>query len=119
MASERFQRRIDRILDQLEDAADRRDWPAVRQGALILDEAYLEIFPTVREGDTEREVHSRIVASCVQRGAQWAQGGKGGPRGPRERGMRAAQGPGSGGYGPGPRECGTWKFLEEVSCYPN
>ena len=34
MASERFQRRIDRILDQLEDAADRRDWPAVRQGAL-------------------------------------------------------------------------------------
>ena len=36
MASERIQRRIDRILDQLEDAADRRDWPAVRQGALDL-----------------------------------------------------------------------------------
>ena len=36
MASERFQRRIDHILDQLEDAADRRDWPAVRQGALDL-----------------------------------------------------------------------------------
>ena len=36
MASERFQRRIDRILDQLEDAADRRDWPAVRLGALDL-----------------------------------------------------------------------------------
>ena len=36
MASERFQRRIDRILDQLEDAADRFDWPAVRQGALDL-----------------------------------------------------------------------------------
>ena len=36
MASERFQRRIDRILAQLEDAADRRDWPAVRQGALDL-----------------------------------------------------------------------------------
>ena len=34
MASERFQRPIDRILDQIEDAADRRDWPAVRQGAL-------------------------------------------------------------------------------------
>jgi len=31
MASERFQRPIDRILDQIEDAADRRDWPAVRQ----------------------------------------------------------------------------------------
>ena len=36
MSSERFQRRIDRILDQLEAAADRRDWPAVRQGALDL-----------------------------------------------------------------------------------
>ena len=36
MASERFQRRIDRILDQIEDAAARRDWPAVRQGALDL-----------------------------------------------------------------------------------
>jgi len=36
MASDRFQRRIDRILDQIEDAADHRDWPAVRQGALDL-----------------------------------------------------------------------------------
>ena len=36
MVSERFQRRIYRILDQLEDAADRRDWSAVRQGALDL-----------------------------------------------------------------------------------
>ena len=40
MPSERMQRRIDRILDQIEDAADRRDWAAVRQGAqdvLIFD----------------------------------------------------------------------------------
>ena len=36
MASERFKRRIDRILDQIEEAADRRDWAAVRQGALDL-----------------------------------------------------------------------------------
>jgi hypothetical protein len=36
MPSDRFQRRIDRILDQIEDAADIRDWPAVRQGALDL-----------------------------------------------------------------------------------
>ena len=36
MASERFRRRIDRILDQIEDAADRHDWAAVRQGALDL-----------------------------------------------------------------------------------
>ena len=36
MVSDRLQRRIYRILEQLEDAADRRDWPAVRQGALDL-----------------------------------------------------------------------------------
>ena len=36
MPSERFQRRIDRILDQIDDAADRRDRAAVRQGALDL-----------------------------------------------------------------------------------
>ena len=36
MPSDRFQRRIDRILDQIDDAADRRDWAAVRQGALDL-----------------------------------------------------------------------------------
>ena len=36
MAGEKFQRRIDRILDQIEDAVDRGDWVAVRQGALDL-----------------------------------------------------------------------------------
>ena len=36
MPSERFQRRIDRILDQIEGAADRCDWAAVRQGAMDL-----------------------------------------------------------------------------------
>ena len=36
MVNERLQRRTYRILDQIEDAADRRDWPAVRQGALDL-----------------------------------------------------------------------------------
>ncbi len=34
MVSERLQRRINRILDRLEDAADRCDWLTVRQGAL-------------------------------------------------------------------------------------
>jgi len=31
MASERFQRRIKRLLDQIEDAADARDWRKVLQ----------------------------------------------------------------------------------------
>ncbi len=46
----------------------------LKEAADILDDAYLEVFPEVREGDTEREVHSRIVQSCLRRGAQWAHG---------------------------------------------
>ncbi|MCH2506011.1 MAG: Xaa-Pro peptidase family protein [Dehalococcoidia bacterium] len=62
------------MMDQVRWIKTSGEVELLREGALILDEAYLEVFPTVREGDTEREVHSRIVASCVQRGAQWAHG---------------------------------------------
>ncbi len=46
----------------------------IREGARLLDEAYLEVFPTVRDGDTEREIHSRLIAACLRRGANWAHG---------------------------------------------
>lgn len=46
----------------------------IREAADILDEAYLEAFASLRPGETEREVHSRIVAGCIRRGAQWAHG---------------------------------------------
>lgn len=46
----------------------------IREAARLLDEAYLEVFPTVCEGDSEREVHSRLVAACLHRGASWAHG---------------------------------------------
>ncbi len=45
-----------------------------RLGADLLDDAFLEVFPTVRAGETERDVHSRIVYSCMRRGATWAHG---------------------------------------------
>ena len=47
---------------------------ALEAGARLLDEAYLEALPTVRPGDTERLVHSRIIESCLRRGANWAHG---------------------------------------------
>ena len=47
---------------------------ALEAGAQLLDEAYLEVLPTVRPGDTERQVHSRIIESCLRRGANWAHG---------------------------------------------
>jgi Xaa-Pro aminopeptidase len=46
----------------------------IKKAAEILDDAYLEVFPTIRDGDTEREIHSRIVKSCLQRGANWVHG---------------------------------------------
>ncbi|MFP6890428.1 MAG: Xaa-Pro peptidase family protein [Nitrospinota bacterium] len=46
----------------------------IRQAAAILDEAYLEVFAALREGDTEREIHARIVEGCIRRGAEWAHG---------------------------------------------
>ncbi|MQF69517.1 aminopeptidase P family protein [SAR202 cluster bacterium AD-804-J14_MRT_500m] len=44
------------------------------EAANLLDEAYLEVFAKVREGDTEREIHGRILESCIRRKAGWAHG---------------------------------------------
>jgi Xaa-Pro aminopeptidase len=46
----------------------------LRKGADLLDDAYLEVFPTIRAGESERDVHSRIIQSCLRRGANWAHG---------------------------------------------
>ena len=69
-----------RIVDSTE-LMDRVRWiktpaevAALEAGARLLDEAYLEVLPEVRPGDTERLVHSRIIESCLRRGANWAHG---------------------------------------------
>ena len=69
-----------RIVDSTE-LMDRVRWiktpgevAALEAGARLLDEAYLEVLPNVRPGDTERLVHSRIMESCLRRGANWAHG---------------------------------------------
>ncbi|MHC4684598.1 MAG: M24 family metallopeptidase [Planctomycetota bacterium] len=46
----------------------------LKKGADLLDGAYLEVFPTVRQGDTERAIHTRLISSCLRRGANWAHG---------------------------------------------
>ncbi len=40
----------------------------------LLDDVYLEIFPTIRPGESERDVHARIVESCIRQGFGWAHG---------------------------------------------
>ena len=46
----------------------------LENGANLLDEVYLEVLPSVRPGDTERDVHSRILEGCIRRGAGWVHG---------------------------------------------
>ena len=46
----------------------------IREAARILDEVYLEVFPTVRDGERECELHARLVAGCLAKGANWAHG---------------------------------------------
>ena len=46
----------------------------LRKAADIQDEAYLEVFSELREGDTEREIHARMVAACISRGCGFVHG---------------------------------------------
>ena len=62
------------LMDRVRWIKTDREVALLIKAADILDEAYLEVFPQVREGDTEREVHSRIVQSCIRRGAEWVHG---------------------------------------------
>lgn len=46
----------------------------IRQGADLLDDAYLEAFGRIRPGDTERKVHADIIGTCLRLGFEWAHG---------------------------------------------
>jgi Xaa-Pro aminopeptidase len=45
-----------------------------KRAADLLDDVLLEVFPTIREGQTERDVHARIIAGCIQRGCAFVHG---------------------------------------------
>ncbi len=46
----------------------------IKQAADLLDEAYLEVFPTIRVGERELDVHGRILQACIAKGFGWAHG---------------------------------------------
>ena len=46
----------------------------LKQAADLLDDAFLEVYASIEPGETERSVHSRMVASCMRRGATFAHG---------------------------------------------
>jgi Xaa-Pro aminopeptidase len=45
-----------------------------RNGAALLDAAFTEVLPTIRVGELERQVHGRLIGSCLARGAEFAHG---------------------------------------------
>jgi Xaa-Pro aminopeptidase len=46
----------------------------IKAAADLLDDAFLEVYASIMEHDTEREVHSRMVGSCLRCGATFAHG---------------------------------------------
>ena len=44
------------------------------QSADIQDDAHLEVFPTIRPGDRERDVHARFLRSHIERGCHFVHG---------------------------------------------
>jgi Xaa-Pro aminopeptidase len=45
-----------------------------KQAADLLDDVLVEVFPTIRDGETEREVHARMIAAFTRRGAGYVHG---------------------------------------------
>ena len=54
-----------------------------RAGATLLDAAFAEVLPTIRAGERECEVHGRLIAGCLARGAEFAHGILNSHRNPR------------------------------------
>ncbi|MDB5954036.1 Xaa-Pro peptidase family protein [Ramlibacter sp.] len=46
----------------------------IRRAADLLDDVYLDVFRRVRFDDTERKVHADMVATCLDKGFEWAHG---------------------------------------------
>jgi Xaa-Pro aminopeptidase len=63
-----------RLLDEVRWIKTPGEIELLKIGADLLDDAYLEVFPTIEHGEPESAVHSRLVASCIRRGANWAHG---------------------------------------------
>lgn len=63
-----------RMLEEVRAIKTPGEIAAFKRGADLLDDVYLEVFPTIRAGETEREVHSRMIAACIRRGCGWAHG---------------------------------------------
>lgn len=62
------------IMDQVRWIKTPEEVARFKRGADLLDDVYLDVFPGLKPGDTERVAHARIIAGCLERGFNWAHG---------------------------------------------
>ena len=63
-----------RLMDEVRWIKTDAELALQKKAADLLDDVYLEVFPTIRAGDTERSVHARLVAACIDRGCAFTHG---------------------------------------------
>ena len=63
-----------RLMDEVRWVKTPGEVALQKRAADLLDDVLLEVFPTIRAGETEREVHVRMVAACMQRGCAYVHG---------------------------------------------
>jgi Xaa-Pro aminopeptidase len=63
-----------RMMDEVRWIKTEAEVAQQKRAADLLDDVLAEIFPTIREGETEREVHARVLAACTRRGAGYVHG---------------------------------------------
>ncbi len=62
------------LMDEVRWVKTDAEVEAFRTGARLLDRVFAEVFPTIRSGEREREVHGRIIGGCLAAGAEFAHG---------------------------------------------
>lgn len=62
------------LLERVRNIKTPREVDILKHAARVQDEAYLEVFGTAQPGDTERELHARMLKALICRGAETAHG---------------------------------------------
>ena len=62
------------LMDEVRWVKTDAEVAALRAGARVLDRVLLDVFPTIRPGEREQQVHGRIIGGCLSEGAEFAHG---------------------------------------------
>lgn len=65
---------VTEMLEQVRWVKTPEEIALFRRAGALLDKAYMEVFPGIRPGDSERVVHARLMESCLRLGFEYAHG---------------------------------------------